>query len=66
MPKQITLSKKSKVLTNTETEWNDNQREMIAREAYLSAEKRSFNGGDPMQDWLEAESKIREMLSMNT
>jgi len=34
------------------------RREMIAREAYLLAEQRNFQGGDPVIDWLEAEAKI--------
>ena len=32
--------------------------EMIAISAYYLAERRGFNGGDPMQDWLVAESEI--------
>ena len=30
----------------------------IATAAYYRAEKRGFNGGDPVQDWLEAEMEI--------
>jgi len=44
--------------------WAGDQREIVAREAYLSAEKRGFNGGDPVQDWLEAEKKVGEILAM--
>ena len=32
--------------------------EMIAIAAYYRAERRGFNGGDAMQDWLEAEAEI--------
>jgi hypothetical protein len=32
--------------------------EMIAIAAYYLAERRGFNGGDPLQDWLVAESEI--------
>ena len=32
--------------------------EMIAIAAYCRAERRGFNGGDAMQDWLEAEAEI--------
>ena len=32
--------------------------EMIAIAAYCRAEQRGFNGGDAMQDWLEAEAEI--------
>lgn len=31
---------------------------MIAEAAYFRAEKRGFDDGDPMQDWLEAEREI--------
>ena len=34
------------------------RQEMIALEAYLRAEQRGFEGGDPLDDWLEAESYI--------
>ena len=70
MPKQVAVSKatskKVKTPANVEANWDQGQRDMVAREAYLSAEKRGFNGGDPVQDWLEAENKIKEMLSMNS
>lgn len=35
---------------------------MIAEAAYFMAEQRGFNGGDPVQDWLEAEAGITVML----
>ena len=66
MSKKLTLSKtvseKVKTPANLEAKWDQDQREMVAREAYLSAEKRGFNGGDPVQDWLEAENKVKEMF----
>ncbi len=31
---------------------------MIAEAAYYRAEQRGFQGGDPQQDWLEAELEI--------
>lgn len=31
---------------------------MIAEAAYFIAEKRGFNGGDHIQDWLAAEAQI--------
>lgn len=37
--------------------------EMIAIEAYLRAERRSFSGGDPMRDWLEAEKQVDAVLN---
>jgi len=36
---------------------------MIAEAAYYRAEKRGFDSGDPMQDWLEAEREIDCMLN---
>ncbi len=35
---------------------------MIAEAAYYRAEKRGFTGGDPAQDWAEAEAYIEKML----
>jgi hypothetical protein len=34
------------------------RRQMIAEAAYFRAEKRGFNGGDPVQDWIEAETEV--------
>jgi chromosome segregation ATPase len=31
---------------------------MIADAAYFRAERRGFNGGDPVADWLEAEAEV--------
>ncbi len=66
MPKLLTpaktASRKGKSPANTEANWDESQHEMVAREAYLSAEKRGFKGGDPLQDWLEAESKVKELF----
>jgi chromosome segregation ATPase len=36
--------------------------QMIAEAAYFHAEKRGFTGGDPAQDWLEAEAEIDRIL----
>lgn len=35
---------------------------MIAEAAYYRAERRGFQGGDPVTDWLEAEAEIEAML----
>ena len=40
--------------------------EMVAREAYLLAEKRGFQGGDPLHDWLAAEKEINAKLKMDS
>ena len=37
--------------------------EMIAKAAYYHAEKRSFQDGDPVADWLSCEKKIDAHLS---
>ena len=36
--------------------------QMIAEAAYFKAERRGFVGGDPLQDWLEAEADIDRIL----
>lgn len=36
---------------------------MIAEAAYYRAEKRGFTGGDPNQDWLQAEMEIDRHLN---
>ncbi len=36
----------------------EDRQQMIATAAYYRAEKRGFNGGDEIQDWLEAESEL--------
>ena len=37
--------------------------EMIEQAAYFRAEKRGFQGGDPVADWLLAETQIDALLS---
>ncbi len=39
-----------------------NQQEMIAVAAYYRAERRGFQEGDPVADWLEAEVEIDQMF----
>jgi hypothetical protein len=36
---------------------------MIAERAYLLAEQRGFQGGDPVQDWIEGEKAVDALLS---
>ena len=36
--------------------------EMIAMAAYYRAQKRDFNNGDEIQDWLEAEAEIDGLI----
>jgi len=46
---------------NAATEEERNR--MICEAAYFLAESRGFVGGDPGQDWIEAERQIDEMLN---
>jgi len=34
------------------------RQQMIAEAAYFRAERRGFNGGDPVADWIEAEAEV--------
>ncbi len=38
------------------------RQEMVATAAYYIAERRGFNSGDELADWLAAEEQIAEML----
>lgn len=44
---------------NKEAIDKDRLRKMIAERAYCKSEKRGFIGGHDMDDWLEAESEIK-------
>ena len=35
---------------------------LITETAYLRAERRGFQGGDPEQDWVEAEAEVDQLL----
>lgn len=37
--------------------------EMIREAAYYRAEKRGFQGGDPLADWLSSEEEVNNALS---
>ncbi len=37
--------------------------QMIAETAFLQAEKRGFQGGDTVSDWLEAEKSVDSLLT---
>ena len=41
----------------------DQRYSMIAESAYRRAEARGFQGGDPVQDWLEGEKEVDALLS---
>jgi hypothetical protein len=42
---------------------DEERREMIAKAAYFRAERRGFCGGDPVTDWLEAETGVDAELA---
>jgi len=48
-------AKTSVPITGIDTE---QRQRLIADEAYLIAERRGFQGGDPSQDWVEAEKLV--------
>ena len=41
----------------------DQRHAMIAERAYLRAELRGFQGGDPVQDWLQGEKEVDALLT---
>ena len=60
----MTWKKTAAIADNPGTSVDDEQkREMIANLAYSYAEERGFNGGDPTEDWLRAESVIEQKLA---
>lgn|GEM_PF-3900865 len=40
----------------------DQREHMIAEAAYFLAEHRQFQGGDPLQDWLQAQQEIESKI----
>ena len=53
--------KSSEAITRTVSA--DQRHTMIAESAYRRAEARGFQGGDPVQDWLEGEKEVDALLS---
>jgi hypothetical protein len=43
----------------------EQRRSMIAEQAYLRAERRGFEDGDPVADWLESEKEVDALLGRN-
>jgi Protein of unknown function (DUF2934) len=43
----------------------EQRRSLIAERAYLRAEGRGFEGGDPIIDWLESEREVDALLSQD-
>jgi hypothetical protein len=44
----------------------EQRQRLIADEAYLIAERRNFQGGDPSQDWIEAEKLVDYRLMQSS
>jgi len=42
---------------------SEQRRAMIAERAYLRAEQRGFQGGDPVEDWLVSEREVDALLT---
>lgn len=38
--------------------------QLVAMAAYFRAEQRGFDGGSPLEDWLEAETQLKQTTSM--
>jgi chromosome segregation ATPase len=53
---------KVRKMAATQVTGSDRRHEMIAEAAYFRAERRGFDGGDPLIDWMEAEAAIDAML----
>lgn len=65
-PTKTTTTKVSpkKVETKAKRSVSEEERmHMIATAAYFKAEQRGFVGGNPDQDWAEAEREVSELLS---
>lgn len=57
------MSMKNKETTNSITTIKPEERyKMIAQAAYFRAEARGFNGGDPREDWTQAEKEVDQQL----
>jgi len=56
--KPTTNTTHSNKMTTGQTMTADQRQSMIQLAAYLRAEKRGFQGGDPVQDWVDAEHEI--------
>lgn len=52
-----------KVATTVPVVTEDERMQMIATAAYFKAEQRGFVGGNPEQDWADAEREVNELLS---
>ena len=66
MPRQVTKRSKKSDIAGTAQETNPVERhDLIALRAYMYAEARGFQGGDPVQDWLQAEAVIDREVKLS-
>jgi len=49
--------------TDSNGDGNEIRHDMIAEAAYYRAQKRGFQNGDPIEDWLAAEAEIDEQMA---
>ena len=62
-PARATAGKRSTKSAPRLTEVSEDMRRgMIAQAAYLRAERRSFTGGNEVEDWLAAEAEVDALL----
>ena len=45
---------------------SEERRALIAERAYLRAEQRGFQGGDPVADWLASEREVDALLTRSS
>ena len=57
------ISKKSSDQSGDYMGWRPDRIQMISEAAYYHALERGFNGGDPVEDWLMAESEINAFMN---
>lgn len=61
--KSVATAKATISSTNSVTTINPEERhKMIAQTAYFRAEARGFVGGDPLEDWIQAEKEVDKYL----
>lgn len=54
---------KSDTLSSTKTLASEDYQRRVAEAAYYRALERGFQGGDPVDDWLQAEQEIHNQSS---
>ena len=62
IPKKTENHNQTNTDTTNQIATADRRHSMIQTAAYLRAEKRGFQGGNPVQDWVDAEREIDTML----